>query len=70
MVLNKEHGDYPEFRAKWEAIVAKYEKDIAAIDARRPDWHGMDHPEAGGVTKRFHLALTALQREYGHLYEK
>lgn len=70
MRLNRQHRDFPEFEAKWNALVAQYKTDYAEAEAKAKadGGHGFDCQTIGSVTKRFHQNLTALQKEYQHLY--
>lgn len=68
MKLNQNHPDCAQYREKWDAIVAEWERVSAETESQNKGFRGLDGPVAA-VDKKYMVKLSALQKEYKHLYE-
>jgi len=69
MRLNKAHPDYPEFKRRWEELVQAEICDVAKEDEKRDDLRPCQDGPADAIRKKYNIMRSALQKEYGYLYE-
>ena len=65
--LNKNHPDLPEYKRKFDQLVQEMNAEADRVHDENPDFQGRDGPVAA-VHKKYHLKISALQKEYSHLY--
>ena len=68
-MLNKEHPDYPKYKAEWDALVEKFDKEYDEVAEKVKHISSGKDGECAKVIKKQNVALAALQKKYSYLYE-
>ena len=62
-MVNKSHPDFQKYQEAFSALTQAMKQEEAEIDTHK------DRGQLGRIHKRYHQKISALQKQYAHLYE-